>query len=291
MKEQDIYAAGIALSIFLAFVFYLSPKGPGISALIVYSLIAVSILAVIILTVLYLKKQYPIKKLLVSIFIGILACGLLFMSYIYVLVLILDSVNGASYNYTISVTGLESLDPGSVDRVLVPMPVREGSPVFSDQDLQRVRAKGWDASAVTYNGEPMIAFTPQNDLLSDIHVSIARYSMGAYIKVEDPARDVVLVPYNDINDTIPPGTGDHIVEPGPGYLYMASYRSQGIIETTGPGSTNITMSANLIASNGRYYDRTGNDYLINAGGSAQIGQNATTIPLTVESFYRPGDPQ
>jgi len=72
-------------------------------------------------------------------------CAGAFLAVLGVLILGLAwaDVNPATYTYQVTVTGLENYTGGPVTDILVPLPLREGEMIFSEEDLEGQRVGAW----------------------------------------------------------------------------------------------------------------------------------------------------
>lgn len=71
----------------------------------------------------------------------VIGCAGAFLAVLGVLILGLAwaDVNPATYTYQVTVTGLENYTGGPVTDILVPLPLREGEMIFSEEDLEGQR--------------------------------------------------------------------------------------------------------------------------------------------------------
>ena len=86
----------------------------------------------------YRKYGYRPAPALLAVVIG---CAGAFLAVLGVLILGLAwaDVNPATYTYQVTVTGLENYTGGPVTDILVPLPLREGEMIFSEEDLEGQR--------------------------------------------------------------------------------------------------------------------------------------------------------
>ncbi|OPX65333.1 MULTISPECIES: hypothetical protein [unclassified Methanoregula] len=130
------------------------------------------------------------------------------------------------YRYTVDIRGLEDFTSGSVTDILVPLPQRNGQPVFSDDELQYKRFGNWTSLIVVTKDGKMLSFRTTGRNLTPIHAEFSKkYRDGTVIRnitqesltpvlplvhseysmlkaVPDPARDYSSIVY--IPDTIRP---------------------------------------------------------------------------------------
>ncbi len=90
------------------------------------------------------------------------------------------------YSYIVSVTGLSGYQGGSVTEIVVPVPAIRGSPIFSDEELQRIGFSGnWTSLPVTTQDGVMLALRSQGrDLANTSGVISHDFS-------EDPSGEVL----------------------------------------------------------------------------------------------------
>lgn len=91
--------------------------------------------------------------------------------------------NPGYYHYTVDVRGMEQFRLGLVTDIIVPIPVRDGQQVFSDDELQYQSFGNWKSMLVITPFGKMIAFQSIGRNLTDLHAEFShKYPDGDRIK-------------------------------------------------------------------------------------------------------------
>jgi hypothetical protein len=160
-----------------------------------YLLLLTGIILLFSLTTIHIKiLKYPIKKALLSIFSGT-AIGLLFF---FVYILILGGPNyfenqPASYEYTIKVKGLSNYNGSLVTDIIVPIPMKNGKQIFTDEEMQYQSFGIWTSILVVTKQGKMLAFQTGNTNLTDID-AIFKKDLNYSIDEKDVMQDALLHP-------------------------------------------------------------------------------------------------
>jgi hypothetical protein len=91
--------------------------------------------------------------------------------------------NPGFYTYTVNIRGLEQFQPGLVTDIIVPLPVRDGRQVFTDEELQYKTFGNWKTVLVITPYGKMLAFQSIGRNLTDLHAEFSqKYPEGDRIK-------------------------------------------------------------------------------------------------------------
>jgi hypothetical protein len=107
------------------------------------------------------------------------------------------------YRYSVDVEGLESYQPSLITDIIVPIPERNGQPVFSDDELQYQTFGDWKSIIVVTKVGKMLAFQSIGRNLTNIHaVFYKKYPDGVIIRnitaeSLSPALPLVLSQYTE----------------------------------------------------------------------------------------------
>ena len=87
------------------------------------------------------------------------------------------------YKYSVDIEGLDNYQPSLITDVIVPIPERNGQPVFSDDELQYQTFGDWKSIIVVTKVGRMLAFQSVSRNLTDIHaVFYKKYPDGTAIR-------------------------------------------------------------------------------------------------------------
>jgi hypothetical protein len=107
------------------------------------------------------------------------------------------------YKYSVDVEGLENYQPGLITDIIVPIPERNGQPIFFDEELQYQTFGDWKSIIVVTKVGKMLAFQSIGRNLTDIHaVFYKKYPDGVVIRnitaeSLSPALPLVPSPYTE----------------------------------------------------------------------------------------------
>jgi hypothetical protein len=119
------------------------------------------------------KTEQNLKKITLSLLLGIAAIGI-----IYGIVLIGAAIpenHPGYYGYKISVQGLQNYEGGIITTILIPIPMADGRPVFSDDELLNKTFNNWTSTLVNTNDGKMIAFQTNDRSLTDIDAGFYKW--------------------------------------------------------------------------------------------------------------------
>jgi hypothetical protein len=130
-----------------------------------------------------LKKDIPpVAKRQVFAIVGIL----LFVFWLILLAGFFSAMTNnmpGYYEYSISIQGLDNYHSGPITDIIVPLPMRDGKDVFSDDDLQYKKFGNWTSLLVMTESGKMLAFqTTQRNLTNIDAKFFKRYSGGVEIR-------------------------------------------------------------------------------------------------------------
>jgi len=126
-----------------------------------------------ILTFRIYKTERNLKKITLSLLLGIATIGI-----IYGIVLIGAAIpenHPGYYGYKISVQGLQNYEGGIITTILIPIPMADGRPVFSDDELLNKTFNNWTSTLVNTNDGKMIAFQTNDRSLTDIDAGFYKW--------------------------------------------------------------------------------------------------------------------
>jgi hypothetical protein len=150
-------------------------------------------LIIIILMLTYLVRKYKLKKAVLLILPGVLACAIFFLSFISIIPFYVEN-EPAVYDYKICVSGLSYYSGWLANDILVPMPMKDGKRAFTDDELQYREFEGWKSMiAVTKEGY-MLGFQTINRNLTDINARFSKRLNGS----ESIKSPVILSPVSNI---------------------------------------------------------------------------------------------
>ncbi|MDO9323855.1 MAG: hypothetical protein Q7T80_02750 [Methanoregula sp.] len=78
------------------------------------------------------------------------------------------------YRYTIEVRGLEQFQPVQDTEIIVPLPVRDGQQVFTDEELQSLSFGSWKPGPVLTSQGKMLSFKSTGKNLTNIHAEFSK---------------------------------------------------------------------------------------------------------------------
>ena len=91
--------------------------------------------------------------------------------------------NPGGYGYTINVEGLSNYQPSLITDIIVPLPVRDGHEVFSNEELQYKSFGDWKSVLVMTPYGKMLAFESIGRNLTDLHAEFFKvYPEGTKIE-------------------------------------------------------------------------------------------------------------
>lgn len=178
-------AVFLTLSVLCSLLLVLGTGGPGASAA-AFTLLLGGILMLLIL-LRYRKYGYRPGPALLAVVIGC-AGALLAILGVLTLGLAWADVNPATYTYQVTVTGLENYTGGPVTDILLPLPLREGEMIFSEEDLEGQRVGAWKTLFAETPKGRMLAFETMERDLSDISATFGSPA-EKYFLIDDITRE------------------------------------------------------------------------------------------------------
>jgi hypothetical protein len=87
------------------------------------------------------------------------------------------------YKYSVDIQGLENYEPSLITDIIVPLPERNGQPVFSDDELQYKTFGSWKSMIVVTKFGKMLAFQSIGRNLTDLNAEFyKKYPEGTVIR-------------------------------------------------------------------------------------------------------------
>jgi|GEM_PF-401981 len=205
----------------------------------------------------YHKQGYPWNLAALAIALGCLGCILISFGAL-AFGLALADENPAVYNYQITVTGLENYTGGPVTDILLPLPVREGEPVFSDEDLDGRQFGIWRTLLAETKQGKMLVFQTTEQNLSDISASFGSPKEHFFL-----INDITQESFSPVLEDSPAGYTRWAFG---GHKDLKTFNTQirldeGITpENTSAGP--IVISLWITAGGGRFHGVTGEKYRV-----------------------------
>lgn len=166
--KENLISSSIGIALVLTFLAIFTFMLSGQSEKVLLSLIT-GIVVVLFLIVIHIRKlKYPIKKALISIIIGIVACIIIFSVYLLLIGPAYFEYQPASYDYRISVQGLNNYSGGLVTDIIVPIPMMKGEQIFTDDEMQNQSFGNWRSTLVVTKQGKMLAFQTKDKNLTNI---------------------------------------------------------------------------------------------------------------------------
>jgi hypothetical protein len=119
--------------------------------------------------------------------VKILGIGIIGIIVIFIIIWIfgIGYINNSPglYKYTVDIEGLNNYQPSLITDIIVPLPVRDGQQVFTDDELQYQKFGNWKTVLVVTKYGKMLAFESVGRNLTDIHAEFYRkYPDGTRIE-------------------------------------------------------------------------------------------------------------
>ncbi len=236
--------------------------------------------------------KYSVKKALISLILGTVISILFFLVFLFIFGGPAYFENQpASYDYRISVLGLSNYNGSLVTDIIVPIPMRNGTQIFTDQEMQYQSFGDWTSMLVMTKQGKMLAFQTRNENLTDINARF-RKDLNYSIDVKDIMQDALLYPATSdvtLNYTIWI-YGDKNVQNYATYIYI-DQNIQPIVSD----NNSITFNLGFTVRNGVVHGRARNTYRVdvfeaipeNVNGPIPVKAQLATVGETGWGPLRP----
>jgi len=97
--------------------------------------------------------------------------------------------NPGHYSYTITTEGLSQYEGGPATEIIVPLPMRDGEPVFSKEELENRQFGSWRTALVETPHGTMLAFRPDGGNLTDIGATFSRRYAPGELRITDIRKE------------------------------------------------------------------------------------------------------
>lgn len=155
-------------------------------------------LIIIILMLTYLVRKYKLKKTIFLILPGVLACAIFFIAFMSIIPWYVEN-EPASYDYKITARGLNNYSGGLANDILVPMPMKDGKRVFTDDELQYREFDEWKSMITITKEGYMLGFQMMDKNLTDINARFSKRLNGLE-SIKSPVNDT-LSPISNITQS------------------------------------------------------------------------------------------
>lgn len=194
MKKENLIPSSIGIAVILTFlvlfIFMLYGQKERLFLSWIIGIVVVSALTFVHIKIL----KYPAKRALVSVILGMVMSFLFFVAYLFVLGGPSYFENQpASYDYRISVQGLSNYSGSLVADIIVPIPMRNGEQIFTDEEMQNKSFGNWTSILVVTRQGKMLAFQTRDENLTNIDARF-RKDVNYSIDIRDIMQDVLLYP-------------------------------------------------------------------------------------------------
>jgi hypothetical protein len=161
------------------------------------------------------------------------------------------------YKYSVDIEGLDNYQPGLITDIIVPVPVRDGEPVFSDDELQDQTFGNWKTVLVVTHYGKMLAFESVGRNLTDIHaVFYRKYPEGTTIKN---------IASESLSPVLPASASPYsqpIVVHNPLGNYSTLVSIPDTIRPLHAGNDSLVFTIELIAMEGMQHSHVGSTYQV-----------------------------
>ena len=100
------------------------------------------------------------------------------------------------YIYDVEIKGLNNYTSFGVTDIIVPMPMKNGEQIFSDEELQYQSFGDWKSLMVVTKEGKMLALQTTKNNLSDINAKFEKY-VNYSIDVKNPNKNALLYPVSN----------------------------------------------------------------------------------------------
>lgn len=146
--------------------------------------VMLGIISTVIMSFQVHRTERNLNKIALSLLFGITIIGIVFG--IVLIGAAIPENHPGYYGYRISVLGLQNYEGGIITTILVPIPMANGKPVFSDDELLNKTFDNWTSTIVNTRDGKMIAFQTYDRSLTDIDAGFYKWDM----ETSDVHRDL-----------------------------------------------------------------------------------------------------
>lgn len=193
----------------------------------------------------------------------------------------------ASYEYRISVLGLNNYSGNLVTDIIVPIPMRNGEQIFTDEEMQNKSFGNWTSMLVVTEEGKMLAFQTNDRNLTNINVRF-RKDLNYSIDIKDIMQDALLYPVT--SDAAANYTkwiyDDKNIQNYTTYVYIDRN-----IQPVKSDNNTITFDLKLKVYNGMVHGKSLNNYMIDVFEAIPEGvkgpvpvKTQLSVVSTVEGF-------
>lgn len=188
-----------------------------------------------------------------------LIAGFIFMVILFTVIWVIGIgyINNSPglYKYTVDVEGLEDFQPSLITDIIVPLPVRDGQPLFDDDELQYQTFGEWKTVLVVTQYGKMLAFQSVGRNVTNIHAEFyQKYPEGFRIRnitqeTFSPVLPLADSPYSRNS----PGND-------PAHEYSTIVYIPDTIRPLHPDTDTISFTLELTVSEGMQHSMSGRTY-------------------------------
>lgn len=166
--------------------------------------------------------------------------------------------NPGHYSYTVTTEGLAGYEGGPGAEIIVPLPMRDGEPVFSKDELDNQQFGSWTSTVVETPYGTMLAFRSDGEDLTDITAEFSRRYEPGELKIA-----------NIREESLSPLTCDHCDGPAtwtngtpdvPQYSSVISLPDD--LAPLGPDAGDIVIDIDVGVSEGLNHSILGDTYRV-----------------------------
>jgi hypothetical protein len=220
------------------------------------------LLTTLVFLYLYISKKKS-SKLIIALTV-VIVVGAVFLAVLTISDLVSIKNKPAYYFYGISVKGLENYSGNMATDILVPMPVKDGIQILSDEDLQYKHFGNWTSMIVVTKYGKMIAFQSTDKNLTNIDANFIKNAGNGLINMTGLALYPVSSVNNMTNYTLWVG-GSENVRNNSTYVFIDPY-----IKSDKDNNT-ITFRLKFVGDEGTFSGITGNVYEIHIVEIVPVG--------------------
>jgi hypothetical protein len=181
------------------------------------------------------------------------------------------------YRYTVDIRGLENYESGYITDIIVPLPVRDGQSVFTDDELQYKTFGNWKSLIIVTKFGKMLAFQNVGGNLTRIHATFSKkYPGGTVIRniTQESLSPVLPLVHSDYS----------LLDPGSDSRrdYSSIVYIPDTIKPLHGGSDYLNVSLELFADEGMQHSISGNVYKVQISERIPPGvYNSTKVVVHV----------
>jgi hypothetical protein len=180
------------------------------------------------------------------------------------------------YKYSVDIQGLENYEPSLITDIIVPLPQRDGVPVFSDDELQYKTFGSWRSMIVVTQYGKMLAFQSVGRNLTDLDAEFyKKYPEGIVIRN---------ITQESLSPVLPLISSTYSLPVDSPYITQEYSTIVYIPESIRPLHTNdeILINLTLIASEGMQHSLNGMTYTVQVSEKIPSGTyNSTPVVVHI----------